>query len=112
MLHHATTSRQYTVTAMSSLPTNVLSALSAHGAAALPLDASLTGAPALQQAQEARSCWSEELLRSLVDRYTLRLAREEEIQRLNSEWMEKQREWDLTANVLQVRVAVTLRNQL
>ncbi len=97
---------------MSSLPTSVLSALSAHGAAALPLDASLTGAPALQSEQEAGQFCSKALLQSLVDGYSQRLEHEEQVEELHSEWRRKQREWDLTANSLQVRAAVTSRKQL
>jgi len=73
------------------------------------LDASLTGAPALQQAQEAGSYRSKELVRSLVERYSQGLAHEEQIEELNNKWRRKEREWDLNA---EVRLAVTSRNQL
>lgn len=96
---------------MSSLPTSVLSASLAHGADALPLDASLTSARALQKEQEVGSSWSKQLLQSLVLRYSERMEHEEHMQQLNIKWMEKQRRWDLTADSLQVRLAVTSRNQ-
>ena len=86
--------------------------LPAHGAAALPLDANLTGAPALQQEQKAGQYWSKALLHSLVDGYSQGLKHEMHIEELNSESARKQREWDLTADSLQVRAAVSSRKQL
>lgn len=52
---------------------------------------------------------SNELVRSLVEGYSQRLAHEEQIEEINSEWRTKEREWDLNA---EVRLAVTSRNQL
>ena len=88
-----------------------LSALSAHGADALPLDPSLTSAPALQQEQKAGQFRSKALLQSLVDGYLQRVEHEEQLEELNSEWRKKQREWGLAADSLRVRTAATSRKQ-
>ncbi len=86
-----------------------LSASSAHGAAALPLDARLTSAPALQQEQKAGQFRGKALLQSLVSGYLLRVEHEKQVEELDSEWRKKQREWHLAADSLRVRAAATSR---